>query len=264
MSVISIPRLPDQVDVKFGPADAVAEMVLATDRSVRNCGIRLSLSTDFDEMLRVNQQNQADWYRITPNFDPRECALGRDNAFWVKGINAEGETVLCHAVRLYVLHDTSLKEEIERLRFYFDDTERARAAGVRTEVDAPSAQMTGRLAYSGALWVRSDFRGLGLARTIPPLSRALSLSQWYPEHHTCFLMQPTVEKGMARVYGYERQEYAIRLHNLPGFPPALKTALCWKTADEVTAEIECHALGVQGRVGIGFERQRRNEARVMV
>lgn len=255
MSLVSIPRLPDQINVNFGPSDAVADVVLQTDRAARNVGIRLSLSADFRELKHVNQQNRVDWYPLTPNFDPDECALDRDNAFWLKGINDEGDVVLCHAVRLYSLRH-ALAGDIEGLNFYFDDPQRAWAAGARTAVTAPSAAMSGRLAYSGALWVRSDFRGFGLARLIPPLSRTLALTQWYPANHTCFLMQPTVEKGMARVYGYDNLEYAIMLMNMPGFPPLLKCALCWKTADEVVNEIETLALRLHDRVGIGLEGQR--------
>jgi hypothetical protein len=263
MSVISIPRLPNQVDVNFGPTDAVSEVILGTDRSVRNVGIRLSLSSDFHDLQRINQQNRVDWYPLTPNFDPDECDRNASNAFWLRGIDDRGDVVLCHAVRLYALHQ-DLKGAVEDLSFYYDDTDRARAAGVHTTVTATAAAMSGRVAYSGALWVRSDFRGFGLARLIPPLSRTLALTRWYPANHTCFLMQPTVEKGMAKVYGYDNLEYAITLGNMPGFPSSLNCALCWKTADAVTEEIETQALRLQDRVGIGLEGQRGHEPSLVV
>lgn len=263
MSVISVPRLPDQVDVNFGPTDAVAEVILATDRSARNVGIRLSLSSDFQDLQTINQNNRVDWYPLTPNFDPTECELDASNAFWLKGVDAKGDVVLCHAVRLYALAG-SLKSSVEDLSFYYDSQDRARSLGVHTAVSAPSAAMTGRLAYSGALWVRSDFRGFGLARLIPPLSRTLALTRWYPANHTCFLTQPTVEKGMGPVYGYDNLEYAITLANMPGFPPSMNCALCWKTAEAVSEEIEAQALRLQQRVGIGLEGQRGHEARLVV
>lgn len=264
MSVIKIPRLPDQVDVKFGPAEAVASVILATDRTVRNnAGIRLSLSGDFHELKEINRRNQIDWYPLTPNFDPDHCDLDLSNAFWLKGIDQHGDVVLCHAVRLYALRQ-DLKTAIEDLSFYFDDGERAKTAGVHTAVSARAAAMSGRLAYSGALWVRSDFRGFGLARLIPPLSRTLSLTQWYPANHACFLTQPTVEKGMASVYGYDNLEYSIVLGNLPGFPPTLNTALCWKNAEDVNDEIKTQALRLNQSVGIGLEGQRGHEAHLVV
>lgn len=264
MSVISVPRLPDQLDVNFGPADALASMVLASDRVVRNAGIRLSISTDFYELQRVNAANRIDWYGLSPNFDPAGCQLGPDNALWLKGVDAAGDVVLCHALRLYALGRETLKHELESLRFYYDDPEVGRQLGVDIKVDVPAAAvMSGRVAYSGALWVRTDFRGFGLARIIPPLSRAIALTRWYPTYHTCVLTQSTAEKGMAKVYGYDNAEYAIWYTKLPGFAPFLKSALCWMTTEAIEAEVEEQASRLQHGVGIGLERQRGDEARLV-
>lgn len=240
-----VPRLPDQLSVNFGPAEAIGQVVLATDFAVRQLGIRLSLSTDFEELAEVNARHRHDWYPLMPNFDPRHCALDSQNAFWIKGIDAQGDVVLCHAVRLYLVKDAALKGELESLRFYYDRPEHAIANGMSIDVTAPVAEtIKGRVSYSGALWVRSDFRGGGLARLIPPLSRALAVTRWYPAYHTCILMQPTVEKGMAGVYGYDHLEYAIWVRNLPGFTAHLKSAVCWKTTDEATLDIEQRAMEV--------------------
>lgn len=263
MSVITIPRLPDQLTVNFGPAEAVAQTVLATDRAVRDIGIRLSLSTDFSELQQVNGANRTDWYPLSPNFDPAGCTLTPENALWLKGVNRDGDVVLCHALRLYSVRD-SLKEELESLQFYFDDPTAARAAGVRVQVDTPvAATMSGRVAYSGALWVRSDFRGFGLARSIPSLSRAIALTTWYPNFHTCVLTQSTEEKGMARVYGYDHCQYALWYTKLPGFAPFLKSALCWMDTAEIEAEVSNGASRLQQRVGIRLEGEGRHETRLV-
>jgi hypothetical protein len=91
MSVFSVPRsrLPDQVNVTFGPTEAVAECLLSLDLAARNVGVRLAVSSDFEELAHVNRLNQADWYPLMPNFDPRACVLNESNAFWVKGVNAQ-------------------------------------------------------------------------------------------------------------------------------------------------------------------------------
>lgn len=225
--------------MNFGPADAIGRVVLATDFAVRNLGIRLSLSTDFQELAHVNAANRNDWYPLMPNFDPRHSAVHEQNAFWLRGIDSQGDVVLCHAVRLYVFGATTLKEELESLRFYYDRPDIALANGMSIDVTAPIAsRINRRVSYSGALWVRRDFRGGGLARLITPLSRALALTRWFPSYHTCILMQPTVENGMAGVYGYDHLEYAIWVRNLPGFTADLKSAVCWKTTDEATLEVE--------------------------
>jgi hypothetical protein len=268
MSVISIPRLPDQVNVNFGPVDAIADVILRTDREVRDAGIRLSLSSDFAELERANELNRADWYPLMPNFDRRQCALGSSNAFWLKGIDRHGDVVLTHAVRLYTLGRTSLKDEIETLRFYYDDPEPALSRGMRAEASAPMASaVSGRVSYSGTLWVRSDYRGFGLARLVPPLSRVIALTTWYPSFHTCFVSKAMVDKGMGRVYGYSNIQSAVRIwSSLPSFQhfgPMADFTFCWVTTEEAEATAEALASRRHDGVGIGLERQRGDDARVV-
>jgi len=134
---------------------------------------------------------------------------------------------------------------------------------VKVEVDAAvAATMNGRIAYSGALWVRSDFRGFGLARSIPKLSRAIALTTWYPAFHTCVLTQATEEKGMAGVYGYRDCQYALWYTRLPGFAPFLKSALCWMDTADIEAEVVAEASRRQQGVRVGLEGQRGHETRI--
>lgn len=256
MSVISIPRLPDQVTVNFGPAESAGRAILQADRKVRDVGIRLSLSSDFDELLRINQSNGRDWYALPPMFDSRYNAINAENGFWLRGVDQHGDVVLSHAVRLYVWRRTDLKEEVETLRFLYSEPARRADAVARGEVTAPSAtQIKGRVSYSGALWVRSDFRGHGLARLIPPLSRALALTRWYPEFHVCFVSTATARKGMGRTYGYRREEEAVRFVNLPNFETPLEFALCWMSTEDAVEEVEGTTSGAGPAVGIRLERQ---------
>lgn len=126
----------------------------------------------------------------------------------------------------------------------------------RGEVSAPSAsRIRGRVSYSGALWVRSDFRGHGLARIIPPLSRAVALTRWYPEFHICFVSTSTARNGMGRTYGYKREEEAIRFVNLPKFDTPLEFALCWMSTEDAVEEVEAVASGDGQAVGVRLEGQ---------
>lgn len=261
MSVIKIPRLPDQVSVRFGPADAIARTILDADFAVRSTGVRLSLSSDFEELARVNERNRADWYPLMPNFDVSGSTLDPDQSFWVKGVDAHGDVVLTHCVRLYVLRNTTLKDEVESLRFYYDDPEAVAATGLSTEASAPMAQrISGRVSYSGSLWVRSDFRGAGLGQLVPPLSRALALTRWYPNYHVCFVSRGLISKGLHRTYGYSNLQYSVWLRKFAGFGAGVECGMCWMDTAEAEAEIEANASGSH-RVGIGFERQAGHEPR---
>ncbi len=262
MSFIKIPRLPDQVDVNFGPTDAVAQSVLATDLAVRSTGVRLSLSSNFEELAHVNRVNRADWYPLMPNFNVDGSTLNPETSFWVKGVDAHGDVVLTHCVRLYVLRGVTLKEEVESLRFYYDSPEAAADIGINTEASAPMAsQVSGRVSYSGTLWVRSDYRGAGLGRLIPPLSRALALTRWYPTYHVCFVSRALINKGLHRTYGYRNLEYSVWLRKFAGFGAGVECGMCWMDTAEAIAEVEGNVSGGDHRVGIGFERQAGYEPR---
>lgn len=261
MSVIKIPRLPDQFSVRFGPAEAIAHTVLDADLAARSVGVRLSVSSDFEELAHVNQINRADWYPLMPNFDIAGSTLDPERSFWVKGIDDHGDVVLTYCVRLYILNNTTLKDEVESLRFYYDAPQAAFAAGVSTEATAPIAQdISGRISYSGTLWVRSDFRGSGLGRLIPPLSRALALTRWYPSHHVCFVSRGLIERGMHRAYGYRNLQYSVWLREFAGFGAGVECGMCWMDTAEATAEIEMNALGRHG-VRVGLEREAGHDPR---
>ncbi len=240
MSVIKIPRLPDQLTLDFGPIEPLARFILRADRLLRDSGIRLSLSTDFAELWEINARAKGkDWYTLPPMFDQTFNELGPKNGFWLKGVNHAGETVLSHAVRLYVWADTDLRRETESLRLLYGPTV-VDLAGARGEATAASASMlTGRIAHTGALWIRSDFRNKGLARTVSPLTRALTLSRWYPEAIFGLVSRKTVEAGMAAVYGWpeSRVERSIVFSALPGFESRLEFCLCWMTTEEVEAAV---------------------------
>jgi GNAT superfamily N-acetyltransferase len=232
-------RLPDQVTVNFGPTAAVADFILRTDRAARSAGVRLSLSTDFDELLDLNGRNQEAWYALPPFYDPTFGAIPHGQAFWLRGINADGETVLTHAVRLYLCEGSSFKQEMEALRILYSGGVPYSDARIRAEVTVPgAAEMTGRITVSGALWVRPDYRGNGFARSIPRLTRALSLTTWYPDYHTTFVERPKADGGMVSVYGYRHSAGDIVLHNIPGFPRRLAFVLCWATPEDMTAEVQ--------------------------
>src|SRR5215471_10920403 len=83
-----ISRLPDQLTVKFGPAHTIGEFVLRVDQQVRAAGVRLTLSEDFDELLKLNRANLDSWYRLVPWINPDYGKLGPGQEFWLRGVDA--------------------------------------------------------------------------------------------------------------------------------------------------------------------------------
>jgi hypothetical protein len=235
-----IHRLPDQLEIKFGPIEQLGRFVLRADRKLRDHGIRLTLSSDFEELRELNAQHRKnDWFALPPMFDPVFAKIGPDNAFWLKGIDHAGETVLAHAMRLYVWRDSTLKEEAESLRMLYDvaiDT-----PGARGEVSAPIASlMTGRVGYMGALWLRSEFRGKKLASTISPLTRAIGLARWYPSMICSLVSTASVDNGRAALYGWpsENVEQSVKFFNLPGgHDKAFDFSVCFMSSEEIEAVV---------------------------
>jgi hypothetical protein len=244
-----VPRLPDQLEIKFGPIEALGRYVLRADRTLRDHGIRMSICTDFEEFVATNRRKrERDWFSPLPCFLPEYSRLGERNAFWLKGVNAAGDTVLSHAVRLYVWPKTTMKAEVESLRIFYETM--PDAPGARGLASAPTAaKMSGRIGLMGALWLDPDYRGSKLAGVVSPLTRAVALARWQPDYCTSFVFKAGVAKGRAALYGWPAQnvEPSITFWNIPGFQgPPLDGCLCYRT----TAEVEEIVLAdVGSRVG---------------
>ena len=236
-------RLPDQVNVNFGPTQLVGEFILKVDRRVREAGIRLSMSEDFGELYETNQKNSSDWYQLVPWYNPAYGQIEPGQGFWLRGIDASGATVLTHAVRLYPCESSTLKEEIESLRMIYSDVAHRADKRTRAVVTAPSAaRIDGRITCSGALWFRSDYRGKGLAGVIPRLTRAIALTRWAPDFHVTYVVKEKAAHGITKVYGYDGHADGISIFDMPGFPSPFELVVCSKRPEKVISEIE-HELG---------------------
>jgi hypothetical protein len=231
-----LPRLPDQLEIKFGPIEALGRYILRADRALRDAGIRVSICTDFGEFLETNRRKRSrDWFSPLPCFSPEYCTLDERNAFWLKGVNQAGDTVMSHAIRLYVWPNTTMKDEVESLRVLYDVI--PDAPNARGEASAPmAAKMSGRVGLMGALWLDPDYRGGKLAGIISPLTRAVALARWRPDFCASFVFMTGVRKGRAALYGWPAQnvEPSIIFWNLPGYEgPPLEGCLCYRTTAEV-------------------------------
>ncbi len=242
---VRVPRLPDQLEIKFGPIEALGRFILRADRILRDNGIKVSLCTDFDEFIETNRRKRdRDWFSPLPCYLPQHSKLNEKNAFWLKGVNAAGDTVMSHVIRLYVWPHTTLKEEVESLRVFYETMPDAPDA--RGEATAPTAaKISGRVGLMGALWLDPDYRGSKLAGVVSPLTRAVALARWSPDYCCSFVFKTGVAKGRAALYGWPAQnvEPSITFWNIPGFEgPPLDGCLCYRT----TAEVEEAILAAVG------------------
>jgi hypothetical protein len=255
----SRPRLPDQITVDRGPAVLLGQFFLAADLAARERGVYLRLRHDLEGLVALNERERARWYRISPLFDPAFSAVTPDNAFWIEGCNAAGETVAAQAGRVFDWQDTTLKEEIESLRIFYADPASMAVPGEHCVVTAPSAaRIGGPVVYSGSGWYRPDFRGRALSAILPRISRAYALTRWGTETTVSFVEYPLIEKGVVARYGYRRVEHALDWRqSLKG---DIKMAIVWMPQAELESDVEAFLSGAIEDVARPQHRYARHEA----
>jgi hypothetical protein len=200
-------RLPDAITVKFGPAELLTRFILTGDKQVRDKGLKLRLRHNFDDLLALNRVETArgNWFKLVYMFDPSVSELTPENAFWISAENEAGEVVACQASRVYHWPDSTLEDEA-RLMFFG-----GRDVGQRCEITTPAArEVSGWVYYGGALWVRPDYRGIGLSTIIPRLVRAYAATRWPIDWTISFVARVQIEKGIVAGYGYKDVSYSIR------------------------------------------------------
>ena len=203
-------RLPDQVDVTFGPQALIARFILHADRTARERGVRLSIEHDFDALIAFNQQQTKSWFPLVPSFDPVANELTPENAFWIAGRDRDGEIVATQCARLFDWRDSNFKQEFESLRLVYQDPDIERLPEECAFSEAPSGhRISGLVCFSGGAWYRPDYRGRGLSAITPRLSRTIAYTQWNTDFTIGFAEPALVEKGVVARYGYTRVERGV-------------------------------------------------------
>ena len=203
-------RLPDQVDVAYGPQAIISRFILQGDREVRERGVFLSIEHDFEALIAFNKSQPEKWFPLIPVFDPACSELGPDNAFWIAGRNRDGEIITAQCARLYDWRDTDFEREFESLRFAYRDPDLERWPEECAFCNAPSGRrISGMVCYSGGAWYHPDYRGTGLASIIPRLSRTIAYGRWNTDYTISVAESVLIEKGVVARYGYTRVEEGL-------------------------------------------------------
>lgn len=171
-------------------------------RAARQRGLRLSLEQDFSELAALNRQHRASWHALAPSFDPRHGGIAPDTAFWLRGIDADGEVVATQAARFYDFGSTSLGQHLSDLRLFYPAPAQQAMPGESCAAPAQAALLHGRTTLSGATWVAPAWRGRGLASILPRLSRLLALTRWQSDLTFSFVADTLLARGLAATYGY--------------------------------------------------------------
>jgi hypothetical protein len=222
-------RLPEALNVTYGPAQPLSRFVLAADKAARRRGVFLRVRYDFDELIYANRQYTArgSWYPLLDGFNPDCADIKPENSFWIAGENAEGEIVVTVASRLFDFSGTSLARQARTVWF-------GRDKGQPCIVTAEAAHhISGIVNWGGSLWVRPDFRGRHLAYLMPRVVKAYSCSRWPIECLFCFVGIDNLKRGIAPSYGHQNLSCSIVF---PGAPQG-EQAVAYTMLGEFYAEL---------------------------
>ncbi len=200
-------RLPDALTIKHGPRALLAHFVLEGDKLARAMGIRLRLRHDFENFVTLNEFEVArgNWYPLVDIFQPEHGGLSPENAYWISGETDDGEIVVTQAGRVYHWPETTLADEARDM-FYGGRIDPKGPCIVKA---ADASNITGVVFFGGAVWVRPDFRGLGLSHLMPRLGRAYAAARWPIDWGISLVKPALVDKGVAKGYGYKHESRSL-------------------------------------------------------
>ncbi|MCH2393135.1 hypothetical protein [Oceanibaculum sp.] len=174
--------------------------------SLEGMGLELTVETDmagWADVMRSAPKMSA----VNPTFDPDKSYLHPGNSFWIR-LRHDDETVACIANRLFVTEDyIGLKRSL-RLWYDLKPVLIREPMALMLPEDVP--HISGRIGHHGGLWVHPDWRGNGLAGTLPRLTRALSMRHFDVDWHCGIALKPIADRGLPlKAYGYPHMDLCL-------------------------------------------------------
>jgi hypothetical protein len=205
--------LLDGLRLDYGPADLLGRFFLKADAALRERGITMSFAT-LDELVEVNKRNSDTWKPLISIFDPAFGGINATNSLVMIGRNRIGDVVATQAARLYSWTNTTFAEEARSLRLFYPDPDRQKLPGETVKVTAQDGEeIRGRVVFSGAVWIRPDYRGRFLTGIMPRISRANAFTTWFTDLTITLMADTLVNKGLATRVGYRQIDWDVRLKN---------------------------------------------------
>jgi GNAT superfamily N-acetyltransferase len=241
--------LLDEITIKHGPAPLMGRFLVAANREMRSRGVTLALKKDLKELFAFNERNREHWYRLAPLFDPSFNDIPEEEAYWLAGYDSEGDIVAVHATRFFDWSETTLEEEFVSLRLWYNEPSRWRMPGEECRIACEGGKVvTGRCAFVGSMWFRPDFRGRGLSRLLPRISRTVALARWGIDFNFSFVESFVIATTLIDQYGYANYAPGVQFRNGP--KGNMDMHLLWMHRDELVADL---ARGLR-QFGEGAER----------
>ncbi|MCP3380260.1 hypothetical protein NLM31_07610 [Bradyrhizobium sp. CCGUVB4N] len=181
----------------------VSRFLQVYDQAAAQMHIRLSIGFDFHEYVSITRATPTK-VLTSPNFRPDRSPIKSGEGYWIIGVDKNDEVAVLEAGRLYNLSHSNFAEHLESLKAFYADPSIHEGPKSTCTCIAPSAKkMTGKVAYHGDLWVRSDFRGKGITKIMRGIERGVSLAMWAPDFSCAIVARWTLEKAVHEVVHQE-------------------------------------------------------------
>ncbi|WP_456679852.1 hypothetical protein [Bradyrhizobium sp. USDA 3311] len=204
-------------------------------------GVKLRLGFDFDEFARISRTTPTK-EPIEPNFRPDLSPINPGEGYWIMGLDNENAVGILAAQRLYDLSGSNLAEHFESLKAFYADPAVCANRYYRCTCRVASATtITGKVAYHGDYWIRSDFRGKGLSGTIAKVTHSLSFAMWAPDFLCALVERWALDKGLVLQYACAHHEGDVSiLVEVEGEIMDYDYWLIWRTREELRNEFDGH------------------------
>lgn len=229
------PSILRDIVVERGPIDVLGPFFLHAEVETRRRGVVLEFCTP-DELVAANEANRHSWLPLVPMFNPKYGIIADDNSFCILGRNAQGEVVTANSIIRYDWPSTDFVAEATSLRLFYADPERMQQTGEQCIITSSRARsIRGEAAFSGAAWVRPDYRGLGLSEFLPRFVKAYAAARW-PLDCIFGMMAEAVEKrGFATQFGYDQIDWEAKWVN--SVVGNLRLAILWTDVDYLAKDL---------------------------
>jgi GNAT superfamily N-acetyltransferase len=234
-------RLPGRsiltdIVIDHGPTDVLGPFFLHVEMEARRRGVALEFCAA-EDLVIANQENAHNWRPLMPMCNPANGHAKAEMCFNVIGRNEFGEIVTANSILKYDWQATDFVEEATSLRLLYAEPDRMRRVGEQCLVTAEEARtIRGKVAYSGAAWVRPDYRNRGLAQLLPRFIKAYGSARWELDWIFGMMAKDVHVRGFASRFGYDQEAWDLNWVNSI-WGGHMQMAILWTTVDSLANDI---------------------------
>jgi hypothetical protein len=243
------PKGLTDIRVDYGPADELGRFFLLADYALQTDGITLEFRT-FDELAAANRANSDSWRPMMPTFNPKSGLVNDRRSFALLGRDSQQRIVSAQAVHIFDWAGTTFKEEAESMRLLFADPVQGAEAGEFCTISAKVAgKISGRIAFSGGVWLHPAVRKRQRFALLSRIARAYAYTRWRPDLTLAVMSNGLIASGFNTQNGYRHVDFEIVVQsNAYGL---YRGGITWIMANELFDDLASFMVELRDQLGEG-------------